>query len=74
MAKKPKLKTFSVGFVVSVWFDKDIKAETFEQAYALAKLLKFEEITKDFPQQSVNDCRYECIQVYSQDILDKYGF
>jgi uncharacterized protein YqgQ len=75
-ATKAKLKEFNVGVVYSVWADITVKAETFEQAYAKAKLLKSHEVFNllQKSENGINDSHWDVTQVYVPDILDKHGF
>ena len=72
--KKAKLIEFQVGIVYSVWTDVTIKAETFEQAYEKAKLLKGHEIHNLVLDGTCNDSAWDIMQVYTPGILEKHGF
>ncbi len=74
MASKKKLPTFSVGFVLSVWFDKEIKAETLELAYEKAKQLRYADIIKDLEQNGSNDFHFNVMQICKNGVLEQHGF
>jgi len=76
MSMQVKLKNFSVGFAVSVWFEKEIEAESLQEAYEKAKAMSLKQIISPFNDHDFgcNDYHVDIVHIHVDGVLEKHGF